>query len=138
DDRDARVGKGLAQTRFDQRDIAEFRLAGADALNAGGADGQDGQRPRPKRGTATRQPVVLMKPAGRNGAGRRHVESPDRRGARDRGTGPEREDGQQGDEGAGGSHQFSSPVAGSVSVSPELLDPSEPRGSVAGRGGLPS
>ena len=30
------------------------------------------------------------------------------------------------------------PVAGSVAVSPELLDPFDPAGSVAGRGGWPS
>jgi len=34
--------------------------------------------------------------------------------------------------------QLSSPVAGSVAVSPELEEPSAPRGSVAGRGGWPS
>ena len=33
------------------------------------------------------------------------------------------------------SYSFGFPVAGSVAVSPELLDPSDPAGSVAGRGG---
>ena len=33
---------------------------------------------------------------------------------------------------------FGLPVAGSVAVSPELDEPSAPRGSVAGRGGWPS
>jgi hypothetical protein len=35
-------------------------------------------------------------------------------------------------------YPFGLPVAGSVAVSPELLDPFDPTGSVAGRGGWPS